>query len=343
MKTRNLAFTVSRGFLLCLLLAVHATQAAEVNVYSARKEALIKPMLDRYTELTGVEVNLVTGKADALIKRLELEGVNSPADLLLTVDVGRLHRAKQLDLFSGIESNLLETVIPASYRDPEGYWYGLSIRSRVIVYSLQDVKPAQLSSYEALADEMWKGKLCVRSSSNIYNQSLVSAMLAHLGEAKTESWARGLVANFARPPKGGDRDQIKAVSVGQCSLALVNSYYLAGMINSKINAESKAAAQVGLFWPNQQDRGAHVNISGAGVTRSSQNKQEAIKLLEFLAGEEAQAWYAEHNHEFPVRSGVPVSQTLKQWGEFKADSLELSQLGEHNANAVRLMDRAGWK
>ena len=343
MKITNLTQPLVGGLVLWLLTGFCSLHAAEVNVYSARKEALIKPMLDRFTELTGTEVNLVTGKADALIKRLELEGVNSPADLLLTVDVGRLHRATQLDLFSSIESDLLASVIPARYRDPEGNWYGLSLRSRVIVYSLADVQPQQLSSYEALADAEWKGKVCVRSSSNIYNQSLVSAMIAHDGEEKTESWAKGLVANFARPPKGGDRDQIKAVAVGQCSLAVVNSYYLAGMINSKISAESGAASKVGLFWPNQQGRGAHVNISGAGVTRSSKNKEEAIRLLEFLAGEEAQAWYAEHNHEFPVRADVPVSDTLRQWGEFKADQLELSKLGIHNASAVRLMDRAGWQ
>lgn len=343
MKTRNFAARSLHGLCLFMMLAMLCVQAAEVNVYSGRKESLIKPMLDHYTELTGVEVNLVTGKADALIKRLELEGINSPADLLLTVDVGRLHRAKQLKLFSSIESAVLEAAVPATYRDPEGHWFGLSLRSRAIVYGLEDVKPEQLSSYESLANPEWKGKICVRSSTNIYNQSLVSAMLAHLGEAETEQWAKGLVANFARPPKGGDRDQIKAVSVGQCSIALVNTYYLAGMLTSKISAEVKAANKVGLFWPNQQDRGAHVNISGAGVTRSSTRKEEATRLLEFLAGEEAQAWYAEHNHEFPVREGVAVSEILRQWGEFKADSLELGRLGELNARAVRLMDRAGWK
>ncbi len=327
----------------CLLLSCNLLVAAEVNIYSARKEALIKPLLDKYTEQTGVEINLVTGKADALIKRLELEGVNSPADLLLTVDVGRLYRAKKLNLLAAVDSPLLREAVPAIYRDPEGYWFGLSLRSRVIVYSRQTVSPQQLSTYEALAEPRWKKKICVRSSSNIYNQSLVSAMIAHLGEDKTEQWAKGLVANMARSPKGGDRDQIKAVSVGQCSLALVNTYYLAGMLNSKIDSEVTAAKKVALFWPNQQGRGAHVNISGAGVTRSSTRKQEATRLLEYLVGEQAQHWYAEANHEYPVRAGVPVSKTLQQWGEFKSDQLPLSKLGELNTRAVRLMDRAGWK
>lgn len=328
---------------MCLLLVGNLVFADEVNMYSARKEDLIKPLLDIYTEQTGVEVNLVTGDADALIKRLELEGANSPADILLTVDVGRLYMAKQLGLLAAVESKVLSENIPAIYRDPEAYWFGLSLRSRVIVYNKRMVSPAQLSSYEALADPVWKNKICVRSSSNIYNQSLVSAMLAHLGEEKTEQWATALIGNLARSPKGGDRDLIKAVSVGQCNLALVNTYYLAGMLNSKISSEVAAAKLVGLFWPNQNDRGAHINISGAGVTHSSTRKQEATRLLEYLVSDEAQRWYAENNHEYPLRPGIAVSETLQQWGEFKADQLALSKLGELNGKAVRLMDRAGWK
>ena len=327
----------------CLLLCSNLAGAAEVNIYSARKEALIKPLLDIYTRETGVEVNLVTGDADALIKRLELEGVNSPADLLLTVDVGRLHLAKELNLLAPAKSAVLERSVPGIYRDPEGYWFGLSQRARVIVYALDKVSPAQLSTYEALADPVWKKQICVRSSANIYNQSLVSSLIVHLGEARTEVWARGLVANLARSPKGGDRDQIKAVAVGQCRLALVNTYYLAGMLTSTIAAEVSSAQKVGLFWPNQQDRGAHINISGAGLTRSSLHKEHATRLLEYLVSEEAQLWYAENNQEFPIRSGIPVSAVLRAWGEFKRDQLALGSLGRLNAVAVRLMDRAGWK
>ncbi len=334
-----------RSIWLCILLLLGNSTALseEVNIYSARKEALIKPLLDVYSEETGVKINIVTGKADALIKRLELEGKNSPADLLLTVDVGRLYRAKQANLLQPMQSEVLATAIPANYRDAEGYWFGLSLRSRVFVYAKDRINSKKLSTYEALADLSWKGQLCVRSSFNIYNQSLVASLIANGGVSKTETWARGLVNNFARPPKGGDRDQIKAVAAGQCNLALVNSYYLAGMLSSKIEAEASAASKVALFWPNQADRGAHVNISGAGITRSAKHRDEAIRLLEFLVSDAAQQWYAKTNHEYPVRKGISVSDLLKQWGDFKADPLNLMLLGENNTKAVRLMDRAGWK
>jgi len=314
-----------------------------VSNISARKEALIKPLLDVYSEEVGVKINLVTGKADALIKRLELEGRNSPADILLTVDVGRLYRAKQAGLLQPIYSKILTESIPENYRDAEGYWFGLSLRSRVIVYAKNRTSSDSLSTYEALAEPMWKGQLCVRSSSNIYNQSLVASLLAHHGVAVTEKWAKGLVSNFARNPKGGDRDQIKAVAVGQCKLALVNSYYLASMLNSNIDREVKAANEVALFWPNQAGRGAHVNISGIGITRSAKHRDDAIRLLEFLTGDAAQQWYAKTNYEYPIREQVSISNYLKQWGGFKADALNLSKLGEFNSEAVRLMDRVGWK
>jgi len=317
--------------------------AAEVNIYSAREENLIKPILDRYTAQTGTKINLITGGADELIKRLELEGVNSPADLLLTVDVGRLLRAKDANLLQPVKSEILEDVIPAQYRDSNGHWFGVSLRSRVIVYDKARVNPAQLLSYETLADPKWKGKICVRSSTNIYNQSMTAAMVGHHGVAATEQWARGLVANLARNPQGGDRDQITAIAAGQCELALVNTYYLAGMLKSTVGNDKRTAESVGVFWPNQQDRGAHINISGAGVTKSAKNAVAAIELLEFMVSEEAQRWYADVNDEFPVRAGIPASEILQSWGEFKADDIPLEQLGVHNSDAVRLMDRAGWK
>ena len=326
-----------------LALVPPAGPAQEVNVYSGRKEALIKPLFDEYTKESGIRVNLVTGKADALIKRLELEGENSPADLLLTVDAGRLHRAKELGLLRAITSVKLDEAVPENYRDPQGYWYGLSIRARVIVHSRTEIKPVQLSTYEALTDPAWHNQLCVRSSSNIYNQSLVASMLAHHGLEETESWIKGLVGNFARDPKGGDRDQIKAVAAGQCNLALVNTYYLAGMLSSGIDAEVDAAEQVALFWPNQDGRGAHVNVSGAGVTRSARNKTAAVQLLEYLVSIQAQEWYGKTNREFPVQDGVAGDSILQSWGEFKADNLNLAILGENNQAAVRAMDRAGWK
>ena len=329
--------------LILALQALQAGQAEEVNVYSGRKEALIKPLFDEFTEQTGIRVNMVTGKADALIKRLELEGEKSPADLLLTVDAGRLYRAKEQGLLQAITSTELNQAVPANYRDPQGYWYGLSIRARVMVRSRAAIEPAQLSSYEALVDPVWKKQLCVRSSSNIYNQSLVASMLAHHGLEKTESWIRGLVGNFARDPKGGDRDQIKAVAAGQCNVALVNTYYLAGMLSSDIDSEVAAANKVALFWPNQAGRGAHVNVSGAGVTRSAGHKAAAVRLLEFLVSIPAQEWYGKTNHEFPVREGVAGDRILQSWGAFKADNLNLAVLGENNQDAVRAMDRGGWK
>lgn len=340
LKSRALALL---GLLSVAGLSVSAQAAEEVNLYSARKEALILPLLERFSAETGIEVNLVTGKADALLKRLTSEGANSPADILLTTDAGRLHRAIEAGVTQPFRSETLESLVPASYRDPEGHWYGLSLRLRPILYVKGKVDPAELSSYEALAEPKWKRRICIRSSSNIYNQSLVASMIAANGETKTERWARGLVANLARPPKGGDRDQIKAAAAGQCDIAVANTYYLAGMLNSGKADQVAAAEKVAVFWPNQNGRGAHVNISGAAVTRSSKNPEAALKLIEFLVSEASQQWYAEVNGEYPIREGVAVGATLKAWGEYKADALNLGRLGDLNSQAVMLMDRAGWK
>ena len=317
--------------------------AAEVNVYSARKEALIKPLLNRFTKETGITVNLVTGKADALLKRLESEGRNTPADMLITTDAGRLHRAKQANVLQAISSATLNKIIPANYREPEGYWHGLSIRARPVFYVKGKVNPAELSTYEALTDKKFKGKICIRSSSNIYNQSLVASMIEANGVAATEKWAKGLVKNMARPPRGGDRDQIRAAASGQCDIAVANTYYFGAMSGGKKAKDKKAAAKMALFWPNQDGRGAHVNISGAGVTKYAANKDNAVRLLEFLANKASQKWYAEVNHEFPIRSDVETSALLKSWGNFKSDAINLSILGKNNPDAVKLMDRAGWK
>lgn len=329
--------------LLTLALARPVVAAEEVNLYSARQEALIKPLLDRFTEQTGIKVNLVSAKDDALIKRLESEGRNSPADLLLTADAGRLHRARELGVLAPLQSELLQQRIPASYRDPEGHWFGLSLRARPILYVHGKVDPAELSTYAALADPGWKGRICIRSSDNIYNQSLVAAMIATRGEAETEAWARGFVANFARPPQGGDRDQIKAAAAGQCDIAIANTYYLAAMLNDANAAERDSAARLGVFWPDQDGRGVHVNVSGIGLTTAARNTEQARNLIEFMVSDEAQRWYAEANHEYPVVTGMEPSATLKAWGAFKADAVNLSELGRHNADAVRLMDRVGWK
>lgn len=329
--------------LLTSLLAPPVLANGEVNIYSARKEDLIKPLLDDFSQQTGIKVNLVTGKEEALLQRLQSEGINTPADVLLTSDAGRLAAAQKAGILQAVKSAALDENIPATYRDPGGYWYGLSMRARPIIYAKAQVKPEQLATYEALADPQWKGKLCLRSSDSVYNQSLVAGMIAHHGEAKTEAWAKGLVANLARSPKGGDRDQIKAVAAGECAVTLANTYYLGGMVNSSDAADKQAAAQVAVFWPDAKTTGVHVNVSGAGVTAHARQRDNAVKLLEFLASDKAQRWYADVNHEYPVNPAIPPSATLKTWGEFKADTLNVAKLGELNAAAVKLMDRAGWK
>ncbi len=342
MLNKNSAILLSSLMLVSSFASVHAVDE-EVNLYSARKEQLIKPLLDKFTEQTKINVNLVTGKADALLKRLTTEGKNSPADLLITTDAGRLHRAVAADVVQPVKSDVLDEAIPAHLRDPDGLWFGLSLRARPIFYVKGKVDPSELSTYEALSDPKWKKRICIRSSGNIYNQSLVASMLATGDKDEVETWAKGFVANFAQPPKGGDRDQIKAAAAGICDIAVANTYYYGGMLKSKDAKQVEAANKVAIFWPNQDDRGTHVNVSGIAMTKAAKNTDNAKLLMEFLANEESQAWYAQANDEFPVREGVAWSDSIKQWGEFKADDLSLAKLGENNADAVRLMDRARWK
>lgn len=315
----------------------------EVNIYSARKEALIRPLLDRFTEETGIEVNLVTDKADKLLARLKAEGENSPADLFITVDAGRLGQAKEAGVLQPVESDVLTRNIPEHLRDRDNLWFGLSKRARVIVYATDRVQESELDSYEGLADPKWKGRIAVRSSNNVYNQSLVASIIAANGEEKAEAWAAGLVANFARKPQGGDRDQVKAVASGEADVAIVNTYYVGRMLASKDARERAAAEKVAVFFPNQNDRGTHVNVSGAGLIVGAEHREEAIKLLEFLSTDEAQKMYAELNFEYPVKPGVPVAPLVAAWGEFKEDRVDLSRLGELNRDAVELMDRVGWR
>lgn len=317
----------------------------EVNVYSSRQEQLIKPILDKFTAASGIKVNLVSGKDDALIERLKLEGENSPADILMTADAGRLSRAKDLGLSQAVESEILTTAIPENLRDPENQWFGLTYRARPIFYVKEKIKPEDLSTYADLADPKWKGKICVRSSDNIYNQSMLASMIASQGAEAATKWAEGLVQNFARPPEGGDRDQLKAAAAGLCDLAISNTYYYGQMLAGEAAEDKAAAEKVAIFWPDQGDqgRGTHINVSGATVTKAAKNKENAVKLLEYLVGDEAQAWYAEHNQEYPVKTTVPASSLLKGWGDFKADSINLSELGKHNAEAVKIMDTVGWK
>ena len=320
-----------------------ASQA--VNVYSARQEALIKPLLDRFSEQTGIRVNLVTGKADALLTRLDLEGNNSLADVLITTDAGRLYRAKTAGLLQQVRSRVLNDLIPARYRDDNGYWFGLSIRARVIV-ATKKADRQDVNSYESLASPGLRGKLCIRSSDSIYNQSLVASMIAAHGRPKTLNWATDVVANFARSPTGGDRDQILAVAGGLCEVAIANTYYYAMMLSGDNTSHREAANSVNIIWPNQNDRGTHVNVSGAGVTQAAATRdgatQAAIQLIEYLASKPAQRWYAEKNNEYPLVIDDGVSPALKSRGNFKRDPLNLDKLGELNNVAVRLMNEAGW-
>ena len=327
--------------ILCNLFAQLA-HADELNIYSARKEALIKPLLDKFEAAHDVKVNLVTGKADALIQRLLNEGKNSPADILITTDAGRLHRAEKAGLLQPITNPAVLALAPEQYRDPEGYWLGLSLRARTIVYNPEKVDVKELSTYENLVDEKWKNKICIRSSNNIYNQSLVASLIAHHGVERTQQWANKFVTNFARKPQGGDRDQVKAVAAGQCDIAIINTYYLGNMMTGS-EEEQAAADKVNVFWPNQDDRGVHVNISGVGITKHARHTKLALELIKFLYNNESQAWYGDVNLEFPVIEGIATHSILKGWGKFKADDLNLDQLGELNASAVRVMDRAHWR
>lgn len=325
-----------------LTLAVILQAAGEVNVYSHRHYAADKKLFKAFEEQTGIRVNVVKASSSELINRLAKEGMHSPADVLITVDVGRLYKAKQLGLLKPLRSDYMVSVIPENLRDAEGYWYGLTKRARVIAYSLDRVDPKTLSTYEALAGDAYKGRLLIQKSSNIYNQSLLASMIAHRGAEKAKAWAAGIVENFARTPTGDDRDQMRAVAAGIGDVAVVNTYYIGQLLNSRRFSDRAVAEVIGVFFPNQQGRGTHINISGIGVTASSKHEANARRFVEFLAGEAAQRVFAEVNYEYPVNRNVAPSELLKSWGVFKEDAIALERLGEHNAEAVRLFDEAGW-
>ena len=318
-------------------------EAGRVSVYSHRHYDTDQQLFRQFTELTGVQVNVQTASADELITRLETEGASTRADLLITVDAGRLQRAKERNLLRSVDSEVLRANVPAHLSDPEGYWYGLTQRARIIAYSLDRVSADELSTYEDLADPKWRGRILVRSSENIYNQSLLASLIAVHGEDEATEWARGVVENMARAPRGGDRDQVKEVAAGVGDLAITNTYYVGLLLNGDDEADRDLAQKVGIFFPNQGDRGAHVNVSGAGVTAHAPNPENALKLLEFLTDTEAQTGYAEANFEYPVKPGIGWAETLSEWGEFRPDTLNLSLLGELNPQAVMVFDRAGWR
>jgi iron(III) transport system substrate-binding protein len=325
-------------FGLCALMALPIARADdEVVVYSARNEHLIKPLFDTYTETTGTKIRYVTDKAGPLLARLKAEGANSPADLLITVDAGNLWQAAQEGVLLPQNSDVLSANIPAYLRDPANQWFGLSVRARTIVASTERVKDGELSTYEDLADAKWRGRLCLRTSKKVYNQSLVAAMIARLGEDQAEKVVKGWVDNLATPPFSNDTKAMQAVAAGQCDVTIVNTYYF-GRLKNK-NPDVKLA----LFWPNQDDSGVHVNISGAGVTRHADNPQGALRLLEWLSSSDAQGIFASLNMEYPVNPSVEPDPEVATWGTFEADDINVSTAGRLQSQAVMLMDRAGYR
>ncbi len=317
--------------------------ANTLNLYSARHYDSDKELYDKFTQETGIKINLIEGKDDELIERIKTEGNNSPADILITVDVGRLWRAQQDGVFQKVSNKELETVIPKYLRSPDGYWFGISKRARTIVYNKQKVKPAELSSYEELTDSRWKGRICSRSSGNIYNQSLVAFLITKDGKEKTKQWIQGFVTNFARPPEGNDIDQIKDVASGECDVAIVNHYYFARLLKSSDDKNKEVTKNVAVFFPNQKANGTHINISGVGMTINAPHKENALKFMEFLVKPEAQEIFANNNYEYPVIASLKPNPIVAGFGTFKESELDVAASGKNNEEAVKLMDEAGWK
>lgn len=340
LKMKTLLLSIS-----CLLILISCSNKNEVNVYSARHYDTDQQLYSEFTEETGIEVNLIEGGSDELIERVKSEGVNSPADILITVDAGRLWRAEEADILQPFDSEVLSERVPAAFRHPDGLWIGLSKRVRGIVVNPEKVEDYESLTYEDLADSRFEGRVCVRSSNNIYNQSLVASLIESIGAEATEEWAEGLVDNFARNPQGGDRDQIRAVATGACDVAISNHYYLAVMMTGDDEAENEAASKVKFVFPNQEGdaRGAHINISGAGILKNAPNKENAIQFLEYLTKPEAQKYYISGNNEYPVNEEAELAEVLIEFGDYKSDEVNVSALGRNNPQAIQIMDRVGWK
>ncbi len=335
----SLAFlAIAAGFLL-----TNVAIASEVNVYTHRHYEADDALYAKFTEQTGIKVNVVKASADALLERIKAEGKNSPADVLITADAGRLVRARAAGVLQPATSAKLAAQVPQNMRDADNYWCAFTVRARVLIYSKQRVKPSELDCYEDLAQSKWKGRIVARSSSNIYNQSLLASIVAAAGMEKAAGWARAVRDNMARPPEGSDRDQIRAVAAGIADVAIANTYYVGLLANSPNPEDRAVVGKIGVFFPNQNGRGAHINVSGGGVVKSAPNRNNAIKLLEFLTGPEAQASFPVTTYEYPLDISGTQSKLLRSWGEFKADTLPLQTLGEKNADAVRIFARAGWK
>lgn len=323
--------------------ATETNENKEVNLYTARHYDVDDELYAKFEEETGIKVNVIKGEADELLERIKREGDATQADLFLTADAGRLYRAKADGLLQPVSSDLLDEQVPANFQDTDQMWYGLTKRARVILYDKETVQPEELSTYEALTEEKWKGRVLIRSSENVYNQSLLASFIEINGEEEAKGWAAGMVNNFARDPEGGDRDQAKAIAAGIGDVAIMNTYYFGQMLNSEDPEEVKVAEGLGIFFPNQETSGTHVNVSGAGVVKASKNKDNAIKLLEFLSAPEAQETFASANYEYPVNENVEPSELLQSWGEFKEQDIPLSVLGENNAKSILIFNEVGWK
>ncbi|MEO0456541.1 MAG: Fe(3+) ABC transporter substrate-binding protein [Cyanobacteria bacterium P01_A01_bin.114] len=348
MKLSRRAFIVgssaAAGFAAAQVIRPRAATAQTdvVNLYSSRHYNTDDELYDEFTRQTGIRVNLLEGKASELIERLKAEGDSTPADVFMTVDAGMLWRAQEAGIFASVSSDTLTQQIPENLRHPEGYWFGVSKRARVIMYNKDRVDPADLSTYEDLASPEWRGKILIRSSDNIYNQSLVASLIEANGLEATEAWARDFVSNFARPPEGNDRAQIEAAAAGVGDIAIANTYYLPRYAKDEDPAKQEIFDQIGVFFPNQDGRGTHVNISGAGVVASSPRRDNAIQFLNYLAGDDAQAFFAQGNNEYPVVEGTEVDPVVASFGTFEADTVNVATYGERQAEAVQLMDRVGW-
>ncbi len=332
-------------FLAATALAEPAAAASpdQLNLYTSRHYQTDEALYEDFTKATGIAINRIEGKGNALLERLKSEGMNSPADVFITVNAGMLWRAEQAGIWQPVASALLNERIPENLRHPDGLWFGFSTRARLIFYNKASVQPGEIKDYEDLADPKWKDRICIRTSANIYNQSLMSSMIKALGQPAAEAWAKGLVANFARDPQGGDTDQIRAAASGECDVAVANSYYYVRLLTSKKEQDRETAAKVGVIFPNQDNRGTHVNISGAGLLKNAPHKAAGIAFLEYLASDQAQRFFADGNNEYPVVAGLEPNDALKSLGDFRADPVSVAAYGENQPLAQRSMDRAGWK
>ena len=320
-------------------LAASAASAQEVNVYSLRQAFLVEPLFEKFTEQTGVKVNVIFAK-EGLVERIKQEGINSPADVLMTVDISRIQQAVDAGVTEAVDNDVLSNNIPAHLRDPEGHWFALTQRGRAIYASKERVADGEITSYEDLADPKWEGRICTRSGTHVYNVALFASMIAVHGEEKAKEWLEGLKSNLARKPQGNDRAQVKAIKEGECDLALGNTYYYGKMLD---NEEQRPWAEaVNIVFPNQDDRGMSMNISGMSLIEGAPNHDNAIKLMEFLSGDTAQEIYADVNYEYPVKSGVEWSDNVKSWGTFKADTVSLAEIARLTPDAIKMVDEVGY-